>query len=154
MPYDLRLVPPPGSGSPPDLPTLCTELAAVLERVEEHKSALRLAEERRDRLELEIATRLEAAGMESLLHDRWTFTPKRTVQWKVVTEQRDEVVRLVKEGAPELVKETVNASSLAAFLRREEARLARDAPHWWRDLEPLLERTESLSLSVRKRTMK
>jgi hypothetical protein len=126
----------------------------VLERVEEHKSALRLAEEERDRLEVEIATRLEAAGMDSLPHQRWVFSPKRTVQWKVVTEERETVVRLVKEGAPELVKETVNAASLAAFLRREEERLARETPRWWQGLEPLLERSESLSLSVRKRAVK
>lgn len=152
MPHDLRLVPP--LGPPPDLPSLCTELAAVLERVEDHKTALRLAEEERDRLELEIATQLEAAGMDSLPHDRWTFSPKRTVTWKVIPDERDAVVRLCKEGAPELVKETVNAASLAGYLRREESRLASEAPRWWQDLEPLLERTESLSLSVRKRAAK
>ena len=124
----------------------------ALERVEEHKNALHLAEAERDRLELEIATLLEAAGTDSLPHDRWVFAPKRTVSWKVVTDDRDAVVRLVKLGAPELVKETVNAQSLAGFLRREEDRLAREAPPWWLDLEPLLERTESLSLSVRKRS--
>jgi hypothetical protein len=155
MPPDLRLLPPIGSGPPPpDLPTLCSHLGAALQCVEERKAALREAEEARDRLEEELATRLEAEGTDSLRHDRWVFAPKRTVQWKVATDDREEVVRLVKEGAPELVKETVNAMSLAGFLRREELRLEREAPLWWQALAPLLERTESLSLSVRKNAPK
>jgi hypothetical protein len=134
-----------------DTPTLASRLAAALERVEEIKVALREAEAERDGLEEELATRLEAAGTESLEHERFFFAPKRTVQWKVAADERDSVVRLCKEGAPELVKETVNAMSLAGFLRREEGRLEQEAPRWWSELRPLLERHESLTLSVRKR---
>lgn len=136
---------------PPDSPTLASRLTAALERVEERKAELREAEAERDGLEEELATRLEADGNESLEHERFVFAPKRTVQWKVATDEKDSVVRLCKEGAPELVKETVNAMSLAGFLRKEEARLEQEAPRWWSELRPLLERSESLSLSVRKR---
>lgn len=138
----------------PDTPTLAKLLTAALERVEERKAALREAEAERDGLEAELATRLEAAGADSLEHDRFVFSPRRTVQWRVVAEDKEAVVRLCKDGAPELVKETVNASSLAGFLRREERRLERDGPGWWAALRPLLERTESLSLSVRRRPLK
>ncbi|HUP21864.1 MAG TPA: hypothetical protein VNB06_02875 [Thermoanaerobaculia bacterium] len=152
MPADSTNETESSSQSPsPDTPTLASRLAVALERVEEIKAALREAETERDGLEEELATRLEAAGTESLEHERFVFAPKCTVQWKVATDEKDSVVRLCKEGAPELVKETVNAMSLAGFLRREEGRLEQEAPRWWSELRPLLERSESLSLSVRKR---
>jgi hypothetical protein len=136
---------------PSDTPTLAERFAAALERVEERKAALREAEAERDRLEEELAARLEASGADSLEHGRFVFAPRRMVQWRVIADDREQVVRLCRAGAPELVKETVNAASLAGFLRREERRLEREAPSWWGELRPLLERSETLSLSVRRR---
>ncbi|HVS15747.1 MAG TPA: hypothetical protein VMV46_17630 [Thermoanaerobaculia bacterium] len=134
-----------------DLPTLLAELSDTYDRREEHKRQLDEASARFSEIEDQIARLMVATGTESLQHDRWTLAPKHTVSWKVPSSAKDRVLQLVKQGAPELVKETVNHMSLNGFLRKEEERLELERPAWWADLEPLLERAESLTLSLRKR---
>ena len=57
-----------------------------------------------------------------------------------VTHERREECRLA-------LKE---ASSLNAYLRKEEDRLEAESPTWWATLKAMLERKESIGLSMRK----
>ena len=60
------------------------------------------------------------------------------------------LLALLKEGAPELVKESVNAASLTSFLRKNEEQLEAESPTWWKGAKGCVERSESQALSVRK----
>lgn len=98
-----------------------------------------------------FAKRLQEQGKESIKYDRWTLAPKLKVDWKVVEGARDQVVEILKVHVPELVKETVNHMSLNSYLNKQGAALDAESPVWWRQLRPILEVHESLTLSMRKR---
>jgi hypothetical protein len=151
------MAPPNSRPSPPDrddavaIEALCQELSAAYNLREECRLRLKTAEEDFDRVEEQLAARLESAGKSEIRHDRWVLMPKRTVSWRTPEDRKEDVLDLVRVGAPSLVRESVNASSLNAYLRREEERLDADTPAWWVSLRSMLSRTESLGLSMRKR---
>ena len=131
--------------------TLCQELSVAFARRDECRQQLKAAEEDFDRIEEQLAALLESAGTTEIRHDRWILAPKRTVTWRTPEDHKDDMILLIREGAPTLVRETVNASSLNAYLRREEERLDEESPPWWVSLKTMLTRSESLGLSMRKR---
>lgn len=130
---------------------LCQELSAAHARRDECRQRLKAAEDDFDRVEEQLAALLESAGTTEIRHDRWVLAPKRTVTWRTPEDHKDDMILLIREGAPALVRETVNASSLNAYLRREEERLDEESPPWWVSLKTMLTRSESLGLSMRKR---
>jgi hypothetical protein len=130
---------------------LCQELSAAFAHRDECRQRLKAAEEDFDRIEEQLAALLESSGMSEVRHDRWILAPKRTVTWRTPEDHKEDMISLIREGAPSLVKETVNASSLNAFLRREEERLDEETPAWWVSLKTMLTRSESLGLSMRRR---
>jgi hypothetical protein len=130
---------------------LCLELSAAFARRDECRQRLKAAEEDFDRVEEQLAALLEGAGMSEIRHERWVLAPKRTVTWRTPEDHKEDMLSLIREGAPSLVRETVNSSSLNAFLRREEERLDEESPAWWVSLKTMLTRSESLGLSMRKR---
>ena len=105
---------------------LCKELSTAFAFRDECRQRLKAAEEDFDRVEEQLAALLENARMSEVRHDRWILAPKRTVTWRTPEDHKEDMLSLVREGAPSLVKETVNSSSLNAFLRREEERLDED----------------------------
>ena len=130
---------------------LCQELSAAFARRDECRQRLKAAEEDFDRVEEQLASLLEGAGTTELPYERWVLAPKRTVTWRTPEDHKEDIILLIREGAPTLVRETVNASSLNAYLRREEERLDEESPPWWVSLKTMLTRSESLGLSMRKR---
>ncbi len=83
-------------------------------------------------------------------HGGFTFSMSEKVSWKTPKENKVALLELLKEGVPELVKESVNASTLNAYLRKNEETLESDTPSWWSKAKKFVERTETKSLSVRK----
>ena len=130
---------------------LCLELSSAFTHRDECRQRLKAAEEDFDRVEEQLAALLQNAGRTEVRHDRWILAPKHTVTWRTPEDHKEDMISLVREGAPSLVKETVNSSSLNAFLRREEERLEEETPAWWVSLKTMLARSETLGLSMRKR---
>jgi hypothetical protein len=131
--------------------TLCQALSAAYARRDDCRQRLKAAEEDFDRVEEQLAALLESAGTTEIRYERWTLAPKRTITWRTPEDHKEDMIVLIREGAPSLVRETVNASSLNAYLRREEERLDEESPEWWVSLKTMLTRSESLGLSMRKR---
>lgn len=130
---------------------LCDEVIAARAAKDELKAQLQACETTLDAAEAKLAKEL---GEEKVTHGEFTFSSATKVNWKTLKEGKDKLVALLKEGAPDLVKESVNAASLSSFLRKNEEQLEADAPAWWKNAKACVERTESQSLSVRKATKK
>lgn len=129
--------------------------------IEELCGAVLEARDARDKLKTELyaldekvsaaETKLSAAlSDEKVTHEGFTFAKSTTVSWKTLKDSKDKLLALIKQGVPELVKESVNASSLSAYLRKNEATLEADAPAWWAQAKGYVERSESEKLSIRK----
>jgi hypothetical protein len=126
---------------------LCDAVIAARAAKEELKAQLHACEKTLDEAESKLA---ESLGDEKVSHGDFTFSSSKKVSWKTIKEGKEKLVALLKEGAPELVKESVNAASLNSFLKKNEEQLEADSPKWWKDAKGCVERSESLALSVRK----
>lgn len=130
---------------------LCDQVIAVRAAKDELKIQLQTCETTLEAAEASLAKEL---GEDKVTHGDFTFSSATKVNWKTLKEGKDKLVALLKEGAPELVKESVNAASLSSFLRKNEEKLEADGPAWWKNAKTCVERSESQSLSVRKATKK
>lgn len=137
------------AGQPEDVQNLVAAVTTAHDRREACKDELKKADEEFARLEQELAPRLIDLGL-SVRTDRWVLSAVRSVSWHSPITRRGEIVDIVKAGIPNLVKETVNAGSLNAHLRKEEAALDAEGPAWWARLKAVLERSEELALSMTK----
>lgn len=132
---------------------LCDEVIAARAAKDELKTQLHACETTLSAAEAALSAEL-SKGDEKVRHGDFTFSTTSKVSWKTLKEGKDKLIALLKEGAPELVKESVNASSLSSFLRKNEEKLEADKPDWWTAAKTCIERSEAQSLSVRKATKK
>jgi len=133
-----------------ELETLCSEVLAARSAKDELKSQLAAADKELSKLEASLATLIGAEDGNKISHEGFTFSATSTVNWKTVKDGKDKLLQLLKQGAPELVKESVNSATLSAFLRKNESTLDDSNPEWWTSAKNCLERSEKQSLSVRK----
>ena len=91
-----------------------------------------------------------ALSDEKVSHGGLTFSTTVFVSWKTPKDGKDKLLALLKEGAPELVKESVNSSTLSAYLRKNATQLDTDAPDWWTKAKSYVERHETTKLSVKR----
>lgn len=136
-----------------EIETLCDEVLAARSAKEELKNQLATAETALGEVEDKLAALL-ATSDEKITHAGFSFTSAAKVSWKTLTKGKEQLLTLLKEGAPELVKETVNAASLNSYLKKNEAALDDSNPSWWESAKECMERKETQSLSVRKKPKK
>lgn len=136
-----------------EIETLCDEVLASRSAREELKNQLATAETALGEVEDKLAALL-ATAEGKVTHSGFTFTSAAKVSWKTISKEKDQLLTLLKDGAPELVKETVNAASLNSYLKKNESALEDSSPSWWASAKECLERKESQSLSVRKKPKK
>ncbi len=132
---------------------LCDQVLAARAQRDDLKGQLGACEKALDDAEAKLSATL-AEGDGKCTHAGYSFSSSVSVSFKTVKDAKDKLVGLLKEGAPELVQETVNAASLSAFLRKNEKALDADKPNWWAKAKKLVERSESVTLSVRKAAAK
>jgi hypothetical protein len=140
-------------GMATEIETLCDEVLAARSAREELKNQLATAETAMGEVEDKLAALL-ASSEEKITHGGFSFTSASKVSWKTVSASKDELLTLLKEGAPELVKETVNAASLNSYLKKNESALEDSNPTWWSSAKDCMERKETQSLSIRKKAKK
>ncbi len=136
-----------------DIETLCDQILEAREAREELKNQLASAETALAEIESQLAAKLADAD-EKVSHGGYSFTSSTKVSWKTRSDGKEKLLGLLKEGAPELVKETVNAASLNSFLKKNEAALEEGQPDWWTQAKECVDRSESQALSVRKAAKK
>lgn len=133
-----------------EIETLCDEVLAARSAREELKNQLATAETALGEVEDKLAALL-ASSDEKVTHGGFSFSSASKVSWKTLTKEKEQLLTLLKKGAPELVKETVNAASLNSFLKKNEAALEDSNPDWWEPAKKCMERKEVQALSVRKK---
>lgn len=132
---------------------LCDQVLACRSARDEIKAQLAAAEKELETAEAALAKALGAAD-ESVEHGGFKFSATTTVSWRMKSEGKDELIALFKSGAPEVVKESINAATLNSYLRKHEAALDEESASWWESAKSSLDRSEKQSLSVRKATAK
>jgi hypothetical protein len=138
----------------PSIEDLCDKYLVARAKRDELKDQLDAAKKELDKVEAKLASTMIDSDENKVSHDGFTFTSSMKVSWKVKSDDKDKLTTLLKKGAPELVKETVNAVSLASFLRKNEESLESEGAKWWASAKKCLKREESESLSVRKAAKK
>ncbi len=136
-----------------DIETLCDQILEAREAREELKNQLATAETALAEIEGQLAVKLADDG-EKVSHGGYSFSSAAKVSWKTRSDGKEKLLGLLKEGAPELVKETVNAASLNSFLKKNEAALEDAQPAWWASAKECVDRNETQALSVRKAAKK
>ena len=141
-------------GMTEQLTELCRKVAAARASKAELKAKIDKVNDELGELEASlatlIATEVGTGKGKNVNHDGMVFSSSVKVAWKIEKDGKDKLIVLLKEGAPELVKESVNASTLAAYLRKNESKLEKAVPDWWESAKKLLNREETPTLSVRK----
>jgi|GEM_PF-4305447 len=134
-----------------DIHMLCEAVFEARNKKDDLKRQVDDADRQFREAQAELAAALRDTGSDSVEHGDFVLATKRTVRWKVPPAARQRLVGVLKEYVPELVKETVNVSSLSAYLRKNEDGLESSEPAWWRELKDLLDRAETDDISIRKR---
>ena len=129
---------------------LCEQIIKARDAKDELKAQLDKVSAELGALESGLADLLVASDTPKLKHQGMVFTGSIKVGWKIVADEKEHLLGFLKEGAPELVKETVNAASLASYLRKNESTLEEEALSWWGSAKKCLTRQESNSVSIRK----
>lgn len=129
---------------------LCDKVLAARTHRDELKSKVDEADAALQELESQLTEAVAGEKGAKVKHGGFTFSSATKVSWKTNSDSKDRLLSILKEGVPELVKESVNASSLSSYLRKNEDSLEEDAPSWWASAKECLSRSEATSLSVRK----
>ena len=79
------------------------------------------------------------------------FATKLKVSWKQNPAQKDAVLKLLKAEAPDVVKESVHASTLTKFMNERDAEFQDAGPQWWKSLRDGVQKIESTVLSITKK---
>ncbi len=130
---------------------LCEEVIEARAKRGDLKTELDVVDGRLKELEERLANQMIEGDAKAARVGGFEFSATTKINWKPVAAQRDALVAALKDGAPELVKESVNASTLAAYLRKHETQLEKESPSWWDAAKSCVQRTESAALSVRKK---
>ncbi len=133
-----------------DIELLCKQVLSAREIRDEVKEKLRSADTEVNALEAKLSEAMLQNKETKCSADGFTFSAAPKVGWKTLPDNREDLVKLLKQGAPQLVKETVNPASLASYLRKNESSLESANEAWWQRAKGYLVRTEIASLSVRK----
>ncbi len=133
---------------------LCKKVIDARSAKDELKAKLDEASSELVAMESSLASLMRESEKTSIVQAGMVFSPTLKVSWKVQSADKERLVGFLKQGAPELVKETVNSSSLSSYLRKNEASLDSDSADWWVSAKTCLDRSENAGLSIRKQPKK
>ncbi|MBL4635572.1 MAG: hypothetical protein JKY56_17055 [Kofleriaceae bacterium] len=137
-----------------DIEKLCQQVISARSKRDELKESLASASQELDSLESELAGKLLQRNEAKLEYDGVQFSATNQRSWKTRPEGKETLLGLLKESVPELVKESVHASTLSSYPKKNEERLESAMDPWWVAAKECLLRSESTSLSVRKKKPK
>ena len=130
---------------------LCEEVIAARDKRAALKAELDRVEGALKDIEDQLVARMVEEDCGATRVGGFEFSSTTKVNWKPVAAKRDDLIVALKQGVPELVKETVNAATLASYFRKHEQELEKDQPVWWGAAKACVQRVESAGLSVRKK---
>lgn len=133
-----------------DTESLCQQILLARESRDTCKTELADATKALDTLETELAEKLIGDGEKSVVFEKMQFSATTQRSWKTRPEGKQNLLEILKESAPELVKESVHASTLNSYLKKNADKLESAQEPWWINAKDCLESTEKASLSVKK----
>lgn len=129
------------------------ELADRLKAAKEHKdeldALLKEVSAEIESLDLELSDAMAEAELDSFTHSGNTFYLKSRLFASAVAGRKDELFAALREnGFGEIITETVNANTLASFIKEQKAENNDEVPAW---LEGCINTFEKVSVGIRKK---
>ena len=128
---------------------LADELKAAKERKSELEEQTKAVNAEIDRLDLALSDAMAEAELDKFTHSGNTFYLKSRLFASPVAGKKEELYAVLKEkGYGSLVTESVNANTLASFVKEQKAEHNDEIPVW---LEGIVNTFEKVSVGIRKK---
>lgn len=128
---------------------LADQLKAAKERKTELDEQTKAVNAEIDRLDLALSDAMAEAELDKFTHCGSTFYLKRRLFASPIAGKKDELFAVLKnKGFGSLVTETVNANTLASFVKEQKAEHGDELPEW---LEGFVSIFEKVSVGIRKK---
>ena len=129
------------------------ELADLLKAAKDRKSELddqvKEVTAEIERLDLALSDAMAEAELDKFTHSGNTFYLKSRIFASATAGKKDELFKALKEnGYGSIVTETVNANTLASFVKEQKAENDDEVPSW---LDGFINTFEKVSVGIRKK---
>ena len=101
-----------------------------------------------DEAETALATEMGSEGLSSFKNSLGSFSLSARVFWSFQKERKEDGLGIIRQVAPDLIKETIHPQTLSAWANEIDRQDA-PAPERWNEIKGLLQKFEKPTISIR-----